>query len=116
MQKPVERGVKERPTLAGGCEVVPRCTAGSAGAGRDGVPGRGHRLGPRAEFPVPAQMLTSGRPQSPYPLWRGLSLRISKTEAPRPPEPPKPPLEDRRSEFRDSTYRRISCLVRNVKS
>lgn len=41
----MERGVKERPSMAGGCEVAPRCIAGAAGAGRSGALGTGHSLG-----------------------------------------------------------------------
>lgn len=67
MQKPVGE-VKERPTLAGSCEVTPRCTAAAAGASGEVVPGRGHSLAPRAlHSSSRAQLLTSGRPL-PLPL------------------------------------------------
>lgn len=59
---------------------------------------------------VGLQFRLLGRLQAGPSLCRGLSLPICKT-APR-----KPSLEDPGEEVRDGTYRRISCLVRNVKS
>lgn len=109
----------------------PRATAAPAGLGQEVRVCRGqwgterkhpnsgcrlHRWGPRAAgraCPQPCAADGSGRwtpvPAGPS-LCPGLSLPICKA-APR-----KPSLEDPGEEFPDGTYRRISCLVRNVKS
>lgn len=72
------------------------------------MPGRGHSRGPGA------LASSSGLAAGPCPSrWRDLSLPISKTE---PPPFPKPFRQHPGGEVRNSTYRRISCLVRNVKS
>ena len=63
-------------------EAALRCTAGAAGARREGVPGRGHSRGPGA------LASSSGSAAGPCPSrWRDLSLPISKTEPPPFPKP-----------------------------
>lgn len=65
---------------------------------RDSGPGAGSRS-------------AADRRQAPVPPSGGPAVCPSTDRA-----PPKPPLEDLGAEVRQGTYRRISCLVRNVKS
>lgn len=99
---------------ARGCEVAPSGAQRGWGGppkrqeGEEGGAGRGHcpGLGPGA-----GSRSAADRRQAPVPPSGGPAVCPSTDRA-----PPKPPLEDLGAEVRQGTYRRISCLVRNVKS
>lgn len=101
MQRPVESKVKERPTLAGGSSAGPPARAGRVCGQQGAAEGWGAGL----------QFRLSRRPPAgPAAPSGGLFPRRYDRA------PPNPSLGDPGGKVRDSTYRRISCLVRNVKS